>query len=109
MNLYGTTVNSSSYAKATFFKGKKLIEFSCFKDKAVELSKVKLGTTFEVWFDLSSKTITTKEGKPFVLTTATLMHYELFVPKAKQLQDNHDYGMSIQNKMFNNEINKEEL
>jgi hypothetical protein len=104
MRLYGTSVNDSSYAKATFFKSKTIIEFNCSRDKAVEISKMKLSTSFDVWFVVNSKFMTTKDGRPYTMTTATLMHYELFVPKIKQMQENHEYSMSIQNKMFNNEI-----
>lgn len=86
-----------NFQNIVFFKGKDFIHFGTPISKSKELQKFKLGTSIVVWFKCTSRAY---NGKWY--SNNSLMHFEKYVPKLKQMQDEHDYAMSIHNQQVTN-------
>jgi hypothetical protein len=93
-NLYEIGKRNGYYQDVIFYKGKDFIKFGCHVDIAKELEKHKLSTKFNLWFTTTSKMYNEKW-----YTNNTLLHVELYVPREKQIIQEHEIKTGI-NKMF---------
>lgn len=95
VKLYEFGSSFGNYQKVIFFKGKDFVMFDANKTLVEELKKHKLATEFYVWF--KTKSVVSKSGHWF--TSNTMFHYELYVPMAKKMEDEHNYKNGL-NGMF---------